>query len=161
MLVLAMVVIACGGAHAKSHVASGDKGTADPKPSLSLESRVKLDLSKHAVSPGGSLKTRIDNGSTTDLEYGRAQGLQRYEHGRWVKLPEKPVLQPLYVVRAGEVGRWQSLHIPNKAEPGRYRVRRMVTPISSKQSKQHALFGYFNVCKKCMVGVLVASENEE
>lgn len=152
LILAVMVGITCGGAHADPFESSVDNSAGVRKTSLDLSSSVKLDLSRHAVRPGGTIKSRVDNGSTTDLEYGRAQSLQRYEDGRWVKLPEKPVFQSLYVVQAGEVGRWQSLHIPKKAEHGRYRVRRMVAPIRPKQGKRHSLFGYFTVCRKCPSG---------
>jgi hypothetical protein len=112
--------------------------------------KARLTLSRHAVRPGGTIKVRIENHGTEDLGYGLAKTLQRYEGGRWMQLPGRPVFGVRLVVRANAVGTWQPIHIPNKSAPGRYRVRKKVTPIFSDKPKPLFLFAYFKVCQACM-----------
>lgn len=115
--------------------------------SLSKPSQVNLDLSRRTTRPGGTLKLRIENDSMEDIEYGRAVSLQRYERGRWVRLPEKQVLDVGLVVRAGSASAWQSIHVPADALPGRYRVRKIVTPIDVRAAQPIPLLAYFRACE--------------
>lgn len=105
---------------------------------------VRLGVLQRVIRPGRVLRTRIENGSARDLGYGRERVLQRFDDGRWVSSPSRPVFQPLSVVRAGMTSPCQSLRVPRAAQAGRYRVRQMLTP-PSKSAKQIRAFGYFRV----------------
>jgi hypothetical protein len=133
-------------ANGKGSVQSGSKFCASSTIRDSNGPKVRLGLSQRTVQPGGVIKSRLENGGMRDLGYGREQTLQRFQNGRWVKLPqENPVFQSLSVVHAGMAGRCQSVHIPATAQHGRYRVRQKVVPLASPKPKRIFLIAYFRV----------------
>jgi hypothetical protein len=132
----------------KCEARQGGSGSCGPL--VNQRKLVELRLSRYSVHPGGTFKSRIKNDSTEDFGYGRARSLQRYEDGRWIRLPEKQVLDIGLVVRAESVSPWQGIHIPAEARPGRYRVRQMVRSIDQQPTSQFPVYAYFRVCKGCI-----------
>jgi hypothetical protein len=106
--------------------------------------KVRLGVSQRMVRPGGVIRIRVENGSAGDLAYGRARVLQRFDGGRWVSLPSHPVLDSLFVVRAGMTSRCESVRVPGMAQAGRYRARKKISSVSEAH-KQIPAFGYFRV----------------
>lgn len=71
-----MLVIGVAGA-----LAGGGAAAERRDASESLRSSVRLGLSRQSVGPGGTIKSRVSNGSQTDISYGQARSLQRLEGG--------------------------------------------------------------------------------
>lgn len=117
-----------------------------PSPVADAQSgpKVRVGVSQRVARPGGAVKIRVENGSARDLGYGHARVLQRFDDGRWVSLPSKPVLDLLIVVRAGMTSRCESVRVPRTAQTGKYRVRKMISSVSEAH-KQIPAFGYFRV----------------
>lgn len=106
--------------------------------------KVRIGVSQRVARPGDDVKIRVENGSARDLGYGHARLVQRFDRGRWVSLPSKPVLDLLIVVRSGMTSRCESVHVPGTAQTGKYRVRKMISSVSEAH-KQIPAFGYFRV----------------
>lgn len=129
--------------------AVSDAGAAEAPQIRSQASEVKLELSRRLVHPGGAVKARIKNDSEETITHGLSFSLQRFEEGRWVRLPEAPRFLPAFGVRPGAAGPWQWIGIPAKAVPGRYRIRKTASFIESSHPRKVALYGYFRVCGGC------------
>jgi hypothetical protein len=75
---------------------------------------------------GGAVRIRVINGGPNDVGYGLAYQLERRQGTRWVLLSTSHQFAPRFVVRSGEKGLWQRIHIPDHSRAGRYRLRKTV-----------------------------------
>lgn len=143
---LSLVVVVSWVLSAESFALRAPTKFCRPSPVAEIQSvpKVRLGVSQRVVQPGGVVKIRVENGSARDLGYGRRRVLQRFDDGRWVSLPSHPVLDPLFVVRAGMTSRCESVRVPGTAQTGKYRVRKMISSVS-KAREQIPAFGYFRV----------------
>jgi hypothetical protein len=131
---------------AESFALRASTGFCQPSPVAEAQSgpKVRIGVSQRVAAPGDVFKIRVENGSARDLGYGRRRILQRFDDGRWVSLPSHPVLDPLFVVRAGMTSRCESIRVPRTAQVGRYRVRKLLASVSEAR-KQIPAFGYLKV----------------
>jgi Tol biopolymer transport system component len=88
---------------------------------------ILLRLNRATVRPGGTLRLRLANRSGAAIQYSDPFTLERYESGRWHRLPPvKPFFSPLHGLAPGEISPWQTARIPRHDPPGRYRIRKFI-----------------------------------
>ena len=103
-----------------------------------LIERVRLALSRRVVPPGGRFKVRLENLGTQVMSYGFPYALERHHGGRWRPVPqERAFFMPGLHLQAGEASACQGVRLSAEAEPGLYRIRKLVSvaPIRSESKR--------------------------
>lgn len=97
--------------------------------------KVRLAISSRTVSPGGTVRIRIENPGAVDAAYGYPYQLQRRERNSWVNLPVGPFFSARLTVRSGRAGICQKIHLAKSAAPGTYRVSKSAWPAAAKDER--------------------------
>lgn len=88
---------------------------------------VILKLNPVVVHPGGKVRMRLENLGAESVSYGNPFTLERYEKGRWLRLPSQgPFFAPMHGLSPGKVGDWQVVEIDKSDPPGLYRVQKRI-----------------------------------
>jgi len=96
---------------------------------------VRLGVDVKSINPGSVLSFRLENLGTQEIRSGLEYVIEKKVSGTWheAAFGATKFLQSLSLVAAGQAGRCQRLQIPKSAEDGRYRVRKVVTPLTGSR----------------------------
>jgi len=97
--------------------------------------KVRLAISRKAISLGGTVRVRIENPGAVDAVYGYPYRLQRREQNAWINQPVGPFFSARLTARSGSAGRCQAVHIAKSAAPGIYRVSKSAWPADAKDER--------------------------
>jgi hypothetical protein len=97
------------------------------------QASVSLVIDRRSTHPGGVVRIKIVNESHSDISYGLTYGLLRFTKGAWVVIPTPPQFGPRFVLRSGEAGAWQAIHLSKGQDVGRYQVRKIIQVAGRKR----------------------------